>query len=52
MGGVIMAKRISPGLYDAWKVKPPCSNGGECDLRCPYSSECWGSPEEEEDICD
>lgn len=44
-----MANSISHAIYDAWRVQPPCSNGGECDTRCPYSDECWGSPQEDEE---
>lgn len=47
-----MAERISRELYDAWRVMPPCENGGECDARCPYSADCWGEPEEDEEVED
>jgi len=44
-----MVKKIARELYDAWRGKPPCEAGGECDPRCPYNHECYGDDGEEDD---
>lgn len=45
---------VTPELYDAWKVKPPCQiikeNGhGACHPQCPYNYDCWGDYMEDDE---
>lgn len=35
--------------YDSYKVKPQCMLTGECSNECPYTHECWGDLENEEE---
>ena len=40
-----MSHSVSPGLYDAWKVEPPCDREEGCPRGCPYFEECHGAAE-------
>lgn len=32
--------KVSPQIYDAWKIKPPCQTSQGCKEGCPYYAEC------------
>ena len=38
-----MKMKVSPALYDAWKVLPPCEKSDDpfCHSQCPYYDECY-----------